>query len=745
MGLPRCLTLFCFALAGPWTLSGAEEADLAFFRDLAETRNFTLGHPVSPKITPDGKTVIFLRGGARDPVLRLYEHDIAGGTERELLTPDQLLGGAEEKLSAEEKARRERTRTSLKGFTRFDLSEDGSRLLVVLSGKLYVVERTNLKVSELPGDNWIDPRFSPDGRHVAAARDRELHTIDLSTNTTRRLTSGSSETLSHGTAEFIAQEEMGRHEGFWWSPDSQWLAYQQTDESGVEPRYIADPLHPEQPPTKFFYPRAGTANARVRVGVISRLGGETRWIDWDEAKYPYLARVVWKEKAAPLTLLVQTRNQQEQRLLAFDHLTGKTRELLQEVDSAWLDLDDRGAPPLWFKDGSHFLWTTERSGEWQIELRNAEGRWLRTLTPPAWRYAKLVGLDETGGSVLAEGHWDARETHLWSFSLRGTDNRQLSEGPGQHQAVFSPEAGLFVHTRALVDRTHHVRVVSSSDLRSRSDLRSVAESYRGATHTRTLRLPGDPSLDAAVTLPDALAGKNGASAPQKYPVILYVYAGPTVQRAIVSGTSYLLDQWMANRGYIVVRIDNRGTPGRGREWMRVIRGNFIDIALHDQIDGLRALAKEYPAMDLGRVGVTGWSFGGYFSAMATLRHPEIFKCGVAGAPVVTWENYDTHYTERYLGLPQENPEAYRVSNVTTYAAQLQRPLMLIHGITDDNVYFQHTLQLADALYRAGKPYDLLPMLGTHMISDPHIRLRQQMRIMEFFDRHLKNTDERSER
>jgi dipeptidyl-peptidase 4 len=290
-----------------------------------------------------------------------------------------------------------------------------------------------------------------------------------------------------------------------------------------------------------------------------------------------------------------------------------------------------------------------------------------------------------------------------------------------------------------------VRVVSSSDLRSRSDLRSVAESYRGATHTRTLRLSGDPSLNAAVTLPDALARGSGASAPQKYPVILYVYAGPTVQRAIVSGTSYLLDQWMANRGYIVVRIDNRGTPGRGREWMRIIRGNFIDIALHDQIHGLRALAKEYPAMDLGRVGVTGWSFGGYFSAMATLRHPEIFKCGVAGAPVVTWENYDTHYTERYLGLPQENPEAYRVSNVTTYAAQLQRPLMLIHGITDDNVYFQHTLQLADALYRAGKPYDLLPMLGTHMISDPHIRLRQQMRIMEFFDRHLKNADERSER
>jgi dipeptidyl-peptidase-4 len=194
---------------------------------------------------------------------------------------------------------------------------------------------------------------------------------------------------------------------------------------------------------------------------------------------------------------------------------------------------------------------------------------------------------------------------------------------------------------------------------------------------------------------------------------------------------------MADQGFIVVRLDGRGTPGRGREWERVIKGNFIDIALEDQIAGLQSLARRHPELDLARVGVTGWSFGGYFSAIATMRRPDVFRCGVAGAPVATWQDYTTHYTERYLGLPAAKPEAYRVSNVTTYASELKRPLFLIHGLTDDNVYFQHTLQIADALFLAGKPYELMPMLGTHMVSDPVIRLRQQTRIIDFFARELK--------
>jgi dipeptidyl-peptidase-4 len=259
---------------GTVSIFGAEpeSADLRYFRELVETRNYSLGQPVSPQLTPDGKAVLFLRGGARDPVLRLYEFTVADGVLREILTPDKLLQGGQEKLSPEEKSRRERERQSLRGFTSFELSKDGSKILVVLSSKLYVIARTDGAVTELPGKNWIDPHFSPDGQAVAAVSAGELHVIDLETKSDLAVTSGATETLQHGTAEFIAQEEMDRHEGFWWSPDSQSIAYQETDNSGVESRFIADPLNPETAPAKNFYPRAGTQNAKVRLGIVARTG-----------------------------------------------------------------------------------------------------------------------------------------------------------------------------------------------------------------------------------------------------------------------------------------------------------------------------------------------------------------------------------------------------------------------------------------------------------------------------------------
>jgi dipeptidyl-peptidase-4 len=728
----------------------SEDPNLAYFRDLAETRNYTLGRPVSPKLTPDGKHALFLRSAPRDPTLKLYELDLATGRERELLTPAQLLGGAEENLSAEEKARRERARQSLKGFTTFQLSQDASRLLVTLSGKLYLVERASLRVTELPGRGWIDPRFSPDGRAIAAAGpDRELHVMDLTASppTARAVTSGATATVSHGTAEFVAQEEMSRPRGFWWSPDSRDLLYQQTDESAVENRYIADALHPETEPTKFFYPRAGTPNATVRLFLVSRLGERRAPVTWDLAAFPYLAHVTW-QKNSPPTLLVQNREQTDQRLLTVDTETGGTREILRETDAAWLNLDDNSAgstgerrPPFWLADGESFLWTTEHRGTWQVELRAASGALLRELTPVTFNYRGLIGVDEDSGAVLVRGGPDPREVHLWSFPLKGDDRHPSSGQPltrarGLHSATFSPESRLLIRTTDLFDGTWRSEIVSADSDRLVATLPSVAAELPRLPTTELTRTAGTPAFDAALTRP------RNFTTGKKYPVILVVYAGPTSKRVNAEARGYLPDQWMADQGYVVVRLDGRGTPWRGRDWERVIKGNFIDIALTDQIAGLQALASLHPELDLTRVGVSGWSFGGYFAAMAAIRRPDIFKAGVVGAPVITWENYDTHYTERYLGLPPTAPEAYRVSNVTTYAAQATRPLLLIHGLTDDNVYFQHTLQLADALYMAGKPYELLPMLGTHMVSDPLVRLRQQTRIIDFLNRTLQPTSAR---
>jgi dipeptidyl-peptidase-4 len=734
---PLLLVLFLFLFLpvhSSAAASAAEDPHLAYFRDLTETRSYTLGRPFSPKLTPDGKHALFLRSAPRDPTLKLYELDLATGHERELLTPAQLLGDTTEALSAEEKARRERSRQSLKGFTTYQLSRDGTRLLVTLSGKLYLVERASLRVTELPGRGWIDPRFSPDGRTVAAAgADRELHVIDVSVSppTTRAVTTGATATLSHGTAEFVAQEEMNRSQGYWWSPDSQSLVFQTTDESDVEVRYVADALHPATAPTKFFYPRAGTPNAKVSLSLVTLKGGTPRPIAWDHEKFPYLAEVTWK-KNAPLTLLVQNRAQTEQVLLAVDSTSLQSRELLRETDAAWLNLDRAGSFPHWLEDGSQFLWSTESRGSWQVELRSADGKLVRALTPLTWRYRGFVGLDETSATLFASGSLDPRQGQVWRFPLSGGSGTPLYAAPGQHSATYAKEARLLIHSSDTPDgrASSEVTTLAGQPLAA---LPSVAETPPKLPGTEITRTTGPLAFDAALTRPRAFDAKK------KYPVILQVYAGPTSKTVNAGLRGYFNDQWVADQGYVVVRIDGRGTPAHGRDWERAIKGNFIDIALADQISGLRALAQIYPELDLTRVGVTGWSFGGYFAAMAAIRRPDIFQAAVVGAPVITWENYDTHYTERYLGLPQFSPEAYRVSNVTTYAAQSTRPLLLIHGLTDDNVYFQHTLQLADALYLAGKPYELLPMLGTHMVSDPLVKLRQQTRIIDFLNRSLQPT------
>jgi dipeptidyl-peptidase-4 len=708
-----------------------ESADLRYFRELVETRNYSLGQPVSPQLTPDGKAVVFLRGGARDPVLRLYEFTIADSSLREILTPEKLLQGGEEKLSAEEKSRRERERQSLRGFTSFELSKDGSNILVALSSKLYVIARADGRVTELPGKNWIDPHFSRDGRAVAAVSAGELHVIDLETKADAAVTAGATETLQHGTAEFVAQEEMDRHEGFWWSPDSQWIAYQETDNSGVESRFIADPLHPETAPAKNFYPRAGTPNAKVRLGIIARAGGETRWVEWDSEKYPYLARVVWKENEAPLCVLVQNRLQQEELLLAVDPKTGASRELLRETDRAWLNLDHKPMP-VWMKDGRQFLWTTERNGAWQVELHSADGALVRAVTPADFQLEELIDVNDLDRSVVVSGGPDSRERHLFRFSLDGkSEPQRLSREPGRHLAVFGDSKDQFLHRFDLMDGRAGWEVARADDGNRVNPLPSVAERPSTLPKVELLRTEGAREMDAAIVRPRDFKKGN------RYPVILDVYAGPGHKQVLAQPDRYMIGQWMADRGYIVVLIDGRGTPGHGREWERAIRGNLIDVALADQIAGLEALGKHDPAIDLKRVGVVGWSFGGYFSAMAVMQKPEVFRCAVAGAPVVTWENYDTHYTERYLGLPSENADGYRASSVLTYASKLSRPVLLIHGLTDDNVYAQHSVQLAQALFEAGKPFNFLPLLGTHMVSEPVLRLRRQTRIMEFFDAELK--------
>ena len=683
------------------------------FDTLAATRDSSLGVPRHAEPTADGRSVLYLRSGPRDTRQRLYRFDVVTGAETELAAPD----AAPETLSAAEKARRERARMTLAGITDVALSRDGATALVTQADRLARVATATGETTAVPGAGWIAPRLSPDGSHVAVVRDNDLHVVDLASGQDRQITRGGSDTLSHGLAEFAAAEELDRADGAWWSPDGATLLYEEADTGGVEPHFIADPEHPTVAPGAFRYPRAGTANARVRLGLVARDGGETRWVDWDSDAFPYLARVTWSE--GHLGLVVLNRAQTEERVLAVDPATGHTATLLTETDPAWIDIDPlprqegRGLPD-WLPDGSGFLWAGERDGVWRLELRHGDGSPGRVLAP-GLAFLALKDLDAAGGTVtMAAATADRLGTALHRVSLGTGEAVAVAAEPGLHDAHFAEAGhGVMVDRFAGADGAAAV-LVRGADGRVLATLPSVAEPPR-AMPAPEFTTAGPLGLDAVILRPAA------AIAGQRYPVVLSVYAGPTVRMVERAPRHYLDDQCLADQGFIVVSLDGRGTPGRGRDWERATRGNLIDLPLQDQVDGLRALGERYPEMDLSRAGVTGWSFGGYFTAMATIRRPDVFAVGVAGAPVVDFADYDTAYTERYLGAPEADPEGYRASNVLTYAAELQRPLLLMHGLTDDNVYFENTVKLTQALIAAGRPYNLLLLPGTHLLPDPKLR------------------------
>ncbi len=462
----------------------------------------------------------------------------------------------------------------------------------------------------------------------------------------------------------------------------------------------------------------------MRLGVVPVEGGETRWVSWDGATYPYLVRVSWRN--GPLTLVVENRALTEEQVLEVDARSGATRELWTERDDAWLETAQWDFPQRLAAGG--FLWASERSGQWQLERRDAAGKLVNAVTPAGFRFDELLDVDVEHASVVVAGGRERLSRGLWRVPLAGGEPEPLAAAPGLHSARFGEQHAIFAHAYSLADGS------AGTDVRDRggaavAELPSVAEKPPFVPTVEYLTV-GEREFDALVVRP------RGFDRARRYPVILAEYAGPAAKQVMAAPRQSFERQCMADRGFIVVTLDNRGTPGRGRAWLRAVKGNAIDVPLEDQVDGLRALAARVPQMDLARTGVVGWSFGGYFAAMATMRRPDVFAAGVAGAPVVDWEDYDTYYTERYLQHPAENAKGYRASNVLTYADRLERPLLIIHGVTDDNVYFQHSMKLVDALLKAGKPYELLLLPGTHMLADPVIRRSESERIMAFLASHL---------
>ncbi len=707
-----------------------------FLEQYAATYRFSNGKPAAVNVTPKGDAVLFLRSPSRSPVRDLYSFDPATGRERKLLTAESLLGGGEEQLTAEEKARRERMRISARGIASYVLSNDGERILAPLSDRLFVVERRSGDVRELEiGDGFpIDPRFSPDASKVAYAIDGDLYVIDVASGDEKRLTQRRSETESHGVPEFVAQEEMDRDHGYWWSPDGEHIAYQRTDTAGMEVFRISDPADPGKAPEEWPYPRPGQKNAEVELGIIPVAGGDTVWVRWDRERYPYLTTVRW-ERNAPLTILVQTREQTEEALLAVDPASGAVETLLVERDAAWINLDQQ--MPHWLPGGQWFLWTSERQGAWQLELRARDGELRHTVTPPELGYRRFVHFDKGEGAVYVLASDDPTEQHLYRLPLdpsRGEPERLTTE-PGIHSVKISGDGSVWVD--AFQSPLEAPQWLVHGEGGATRSIRSEQERPMVTVRPEFLTVGEGPEFHTAVLRPrDFDPGK-------RYPVIVSVYGGPHSQVVEKSRDDYIFDQWLADQGFIVTHADGRGTPSRGRAWERAIRYNFIDLPLADQVTALHALGNRFPEMDLERAGIYGWSFGGYFTAMAVMRHPELFKAGFAGAPVTDWHDYDTHYTERYIGLPQDAPEAYDKSSVLTYAAGLERPLLIVHGTADDNVYFIHSLKMSDALMRAGRDHEFLPLSGqTHRVRDPEVTVRLYSRTLRFLEEHLGNPVDR---
>ncbi|KOV28940.1 S9 family peptidase [Streptomyces sp. XY152] len=681
----------------------------SFPRRHARTLRFTLGAPRSFSVAPDGSRVVFLRSGSgTDRANSLWVLDTEGGGERVAADPRALLGGASENLSAEERARRERSREGGAGIVGYATDAAVELASFALSGRLFTAELRAGTARELPAPGpVIDPRPSPDGRYVAFVSRGALRVVGAEGADGHALATPESEGVTYGLAEFVAAEEMGRSRGFWWAPESDRLLVARVDDTPVRRWWISDPAHPEREPQRVPYPAAGTPNADVRLFVIGLDGTRTE-VSWDRARYPYLAHVHWSAAGAPL-LLVQARDQRAALILAVDPDSGATRMVHADEDPIWLELFP--GVPCW-SPSEQLVRIADEGGARRLAVGE------RPLTGAQLHIRAVLDVSADDVLVSASAGEEAAdpevgEVHVYRVNELGVE--RVSREPGVHSAVRA--GGVTVLVSAVPDRPGS-RVQVLRDGKPTATVPSYAEDP-GMSPRVTLTQGGARRIPCAVLMPRDYAGDT------PLPVLMDPYGGPHGQRVLAAHNPHLTSQWFADQGFAVIVADGRGTPGRSPAWEKSVRDDLADVVVQDQVDALRALAADFP-LDLDRVAVRGWSFGGYLAALAVLRRPDVFHAAVVGAPVTDLRLYDTHYQERYVGHPDEQPEVYRRNSVIddaglVGAAEPHRPMMIIHGLADDNVVVAHSLRLSSALLAAGRPHEVLPLSGvTHMTPQEEV-------------------------
>lgn len=697
------------------------EAMAAFPRQFARTRRFSLGTVRQVTLSPDGKRALFLRtrSGA-DTSCGLWIRDADG--ERPLADPATLEPGSPAgPPTPEEAARRERDRDLSTGITGYATDDAMELAVFAVDGRLWAVRTGQGEPFGLPAAGPVtDPRPSPDGRLIAYVTGGALHVMVADGTGDRCLARPGADderTVTYGLTDHVSAESLGRGRGYWWAPDGSALLVARVDNTRVRRRFLGDPADPGRPPRVQHYPEAGTANADVSLHLL-RLDGTAAEVDRDREAFEYVVAAGW-DAHGPLAT-VQSRDQRTLLTLGIDAGSGATRVLARQQDEHWVEL----LPGAYCRTASGALVLPHESGD-QRGLRVGE----QVVTPPGLQVSRVLGTD--GETVLFSAGDDPLETHVWSWSP-DKESIPISDGPGLHSAV--QRGGTVVLDSLTPDGP---RVTVTRDGVTAGSIPSLAEEPLIRRQPELLTL-GERRLRSALFVPSWY--ERGAPDASPLPVLVAPYGGPGM-RLVVRARIWpaLVAQWFAEHGYAVLITDGRGTPGRGPSWEKAIWGDQFTAVLEDQIDALHAAAETVPCLDLSRVGIQGWSFGGALATAAVLRRPDVFHAAVAGAPAIDPRLYDTHWKERFLGHPDRYPEHYDRCTLSKEAHLLRRPLLLVHGTADDNVAFAHTLRMSAALLAAGREHSVLPLPGqSHIVSDPVTAERLLLTQLLFLDKALRS-------
>ncbi len=689
----------------------------------AITGNAPLSGPtlMKPKVAPDGSRVTFLRGKDSDvKQLDLWEYDIASGQTRLLVDSKVVLPGTET-LSDAEKARRERQRiAAFSGIVDYQWSPDARTLLFPLGGELYLYDlgkQGRDAVRKLTNGEGFstDAKLSPKGGFVSFVRERNLWVIDLASGKQLQLTRDGSATIGNGVAEFVADEEMDRHTGYWWAPDDSAIAFARIDESPVPVQKRYEMYADRVEMIEQRYPAAGDHNVLVTLGVVApRADAAVNWVDLGKQTDIYLTRVNWRDPQH-LTFQRQSRDQKTLELIQANLADGRQQVLVTETAKTWVPLHNS----LRFLKDGRFLWSSERSGFQHLYVSSADGRSQTPLTTGNWPVDELLAVDEDASTVyFRAGVESALRSEIYAVPLAGGSPKKLSQAPGMHSAAFANNASVYVDSwsnsttppQIELFRANGEKIATLLD-NNLADAKHPYARYRDAQ--RPVEYGTLTAADGKTPLNYSVIKPEGFDPAKKYPVAVYVYGGPASQTVTDSWPGrgdHLFNQYLAQHGYVVFSLDNRGTPRRGRDFGGALYGVQGTVEVADQLKGVEWL-KAQPWVDGSRIGVQGWSNGGYMTLMLLAKASDQYACGVAGAPVTDWGLYDTHYTERYMNLPAANVDGYREARVLTHIAGLTSPLLLIHGMADDNVLFSNSTSLMSALQKRGQPFELMTYPG----------------------------------